>query len=64
MTAAPEPRTHLALVAIHLTLTMVVAPQRTGTVTLGNNRKCTKDTFKGSLFGCFEYVPYTLLTVV
>ena len=23
-----------------------------------------KDTFKGSLFGCFEYVPYTALTVV
>ena len=23
-----------------------------------------KDTFKGSLFGCFEYVPYTAFTVV
>ena len=23
-----------------------------------------KDTFKGSLLGCFEYVPYTVLTIV
>ena len=23
-----------------------------------------KDTFKGSLLGCFEYVPYTALTIV
>ena len=22
------------------------------------------DTFKGSLFGCFEYVPYTALSIV
>ena len=36
MTAAPEPRTRLALVAIHPSLSMVVAPQRSGTVTLGN----------------------------
>ena len=36
MTATPEPRGRLALVAIHPSLTMVVAPQRNGTVTLGN----------------------------
>ena len=36
MTAAPEPRTHLALVASHPSLTMVVAPRRTGTVTPRN----------------------------
>ena len=23
-----------------------------------------QDTFKGSLLGCFEYVPYTALTIV
>ena len=23
-----------------------------------------KDTFKDSLFGCFEYLPYTALTIV
>ena len=28
------------------------------------NRKCTKDTFKGSLFGCFEDVSNTTLTIV
>ena len=35
MTAAPEPRTHLALVAHHPSLSMVVAPRRLGTVTPG-----------------------------
>ena len=28
------------------------------------NRKCTKTLSKGSLLGCFEYVPYTTLTIV
>ena len=28
------------------------------------NRKCTKDTFKGSLFGCQENVSNTTLTIV
>ena len=28
------------------------------------NRKCTKDTFKGSLFGCQENVSTTTLTIV
>ena len=28
------------------------------------NRKCTKDTFKGSLFGCQENVANTTLTIV
>ena len=27
------------------------------------NRKCTKDTFKGSLFGCQENVSNTTLTI-
>ena len=36
MTDAPEPRCCLALVAIHLSLPMVVAPQRSGTVAHGN----------------------------
>ena len=36
MTAAPEPRAHLALVAVHPSFPMVVAPRRSGTVTLGN----------------------------
>ena len=30
----------------------------------GSNRKCTKDTFKGSLFGCQENVSNTTLTIV
>ena len=29
-----------------------------------SNRKCTKDTFKGSLFGCQENVSNTTLTIV
>ena len=36
MTATPELRARLVLVAIHPSLTMVVAPRRNGTVTLGN----------------------------
>ena len=36
MTAAQEPRARLALVAVHPSFPMVVAPQRSGTVTLGN----------------------------
>ena len=30
----------------------------------GPNGKCTKDTFKGSLFGCQENVSNTTLTIV
>ena len=29
-----------------------------------SNRKCTKDTFKGSLFGCKQNVSSTTLTIV
>ena len=36
MTAAPEPRARLALVDIHLAFPVVVAPRRSGTVTLGD----------------------------
>ena len=36
MTATPGPRARLALVAIHPSLLMVVAPRRNGTVTLCN----------------------------
>ena len=36
MTAAPEPKNHLALVAVHPTLTMVVAPRRFRTIAFGN----------------------------
>ena len=31
---------------------------------IDDNRKCTKDTFKGSLFGCQENVSNTTLTIV
>ena len=34
------------------------------TIVYIRNRKCTKDTFKGSLFGCFEDVSNTTLTIV
>ena len=36
MTAAPEPKTHLGLVAVHPSHTMVVAPRRLGTIAFGN----------------------------
>ena len=48
--------------SIRNTLSNQQAQEKLETVNLTEND--AKDTFKGSLLDCFEYVPYTALTVV